>query len=113
MDSYFGLFFPYFDFPSDGWVKLAALYWDKLYRIVPYEVETNDTTTIKLLSNEESGFIGRIYPEHHYHVLNKIQIDLMKLVENHQQELEKYYGIKNMQFWAHYPFLDKNFFKKN
>ncbi len=35
MSSRIGLYFPYLQFPSDKWVKVSALYWDKMYRISP------------------------------------------------------------------------------
>ena len=53
MSAQIGLFFPYFHFPSDEWVKVAALYWDKMYRIVPYGYGTlRDTKVVKGLADE-------------------------------------------------------------
>ena len=34
-DSYVGLYYPFIDFRDEGWLKLTALYWDSLRRIVP------------------------------------------------------------------------------
>ena len=40
MAANIGLYYPYINFRSDAWVKLAALYWDKLGRIPAGETRT-------------------------------------------------------------------------
>jgi hypothetical protein len=58
METYIGLYYPFIHFKDDAWIKLAALYWDKMGRIVPRGYRTSDSDTVKQLANE-SGFIRR------------------------------------------------------
>lgn len=51
MPDYIGLYYPYITFP-DAWSKLAALYWDKLGRIVPQSYIHHDSDTIQRLQGE-------------------------------------------------------------
>jgi hypothetical protein len=52
MPDYIGLYYPNIAFPSDDWVKLAALYWDKLGRIVPSAYKHQDSDTVQRLKGE-------------------------------------------------------------
>lgn len=52
MPDYIGLYYPRIAFPSDAWVKLAALYWDKLGRIVPPDYVHDDSNVIQQLQGE-------------------------------------------------------------
>jgi len=51
MSTYQALYYPFIHFKDDGWVKLAALYWDKLGRIVPNDYTTDDSETVKALGS--------------------------------------------------------------
>jgi len=96
-----GLYFPYFHFPNDEWVKVAALYWDKMYRIVPRRIDTErDTKTVIELSKGETPFIANISPEDFYNDLEEITGEFVKLIENHEDELLRYYGIENRDNWS-------------
>src|SRR3989304_1556073 len=46
MTAHIGLYFPYFHFPNDEWLKVSSLYWDKVYRIVPKNYRTDRDTEI-------------------------------------------------------------------
>lgn len=59
MESYQALYYPYIHFKKDAWVKLSALYWDKLKRIAPYGFPTKDSETVLALGN----FIESVGPE--------------------------------------------------
>jgi hypothetical protein len=50
MTTYKALYYPYIHFRNDDWVKLAALYWDELSRIVPNDYATEDSDTVRALS---------------------------------------------------------------
>src|SRR5690349_15782507 len=52
MSDHIGLYYPYFTFPNDAWVKLAALYWDKLGRILPPDYAPPDSDTVQRLQGE-------------------------------------------------------------
>jgi uncharacterized protein DUF6236 len=51
MSTYQALYYPFIHFKHDGWVKLAALYWDNLGRIVPNDYVTDDSETVKALGS--------------------------------------------------------------
>lgn len=104
MSTQFGLYFPYFHFQNDEWVKLAALYWDGMYRIVPegYDTVRDSKLVHQLATNahsEKSVFIKNIHPEYFYDDLHDISVQFMKLIENHGFELSKHYGIENRKKW--------------
>ncbi|CAD5371121.1 conserved hypothetical protein [Rubrivivax sp. A210] len=50
MQSYQALYYPFIHFKDDNWLKLAALYWDKVARIVPEDYTTEDSATVKALA---------------------------------------------------------------
>lgn len=57
-----GLYYPYFHIRDEGWLKIAALYWPKIIRVVPDGYPTaNDTDTARVLINE-LDFIERQSP---------------------------------------------------
>jgi hypothetical protein len=47
-----GLYYPYFQVRDDRWMKVAALYWPKIVRIVPDGYRTRDSATARALSDE-------------------------------------------------------------
>ena len=47
MVSYVGLYYPFIHFRNEGWLKLTALYWDSLRRIVPSGAGVHDTDEVK------------------------------------------------------------------
>jgi Family of unknown function (DUF6236) len=49
MVDYFGLYYPFIHFRNEGWLKLAALYWDGMRRIVPLGASLNDSDEVKRL----------------------------------------------------------------
>jgi len=51
MPSYQALYYPFIHFKDDRWLKLAALYWDKVARIVPHDYPTDDSATVSALSS--------------------------------------------------------------
>jgi len=57
----FGLYYPYISFRDDRWVKLAALYWPKLARLVPPGHRPRDSDVTRAL-NDELGFLIDLSP---------------------------------------------------
>lgn len=51
MSTYQALYYPFIHFKNDNWIKVAALYWDKLGRIVPQDYKTDDSDTVKALGS--------------------------------------------------------------
>jgi hypothetical protein len=56
MNTYQALYYPFIHFKDDGWVKLTALYWDELGRIVPNGYPTHDSDTVKALGSFVKDF---------------------------------------------------------
>lgn len=56
-----GLYYPYFHIRDERWLKVAALYWPKIVRLIPEQFRTFDTMTVKKLI-DELGFIDRQPP---------------------------------------------------
>lgn len=108
MSAQIGLYFPYFHFPNDEWVKVAALYWDKMYRIVPYGIATErDTSVVKGFSKGQTPFIANIHPEEFYEDLHEIKLEFMKLINDHTDELLSYYGINKRKDWPDNEYTKK------
>jgi hypothetical protein len=51
--TYFGLYYPFIHFKDEGWLKLTALYWDGMKRIVPSGAALRDTDEVKRLIDAE------------------------------------------------------------
>ncbi len=60
MVSYVGLYYPFIHFRNEGWLKLTALYWDSMRRIVPSGASLHDTDEVKRLV--DAGFIQNREP---------------------------------------------------
>jgi hypothetical protein len=52
MPDYIGSYSPLIHFPHDSWIKLAAIYWDKLGRIVPVDYPLHDSDTGQKVQGE-------------------------------------------------------------
>lgn len=92
MPNYIGLYYPYIGFKDDSWVKLAALYWDKLGRIVPGGYHPQDSDTVKQLA-EELGFIENF--EVTYKDQSAIGEMFLSMLRKNLKKLEKLYGISS------------------
>ena len=58
----YALYYPTIEFQSYPWLWSASLLWDRIYRIVPEEYETNDPENVRILT--ETGEIGiPIHPD--------------------------------------------------
>jgi len=61
-----GLYYPFIHFKSDAWLKLSALYWDRMARIVPHSYETEDSDTVRALGDfVDNKSPDEIDPEFH------------------------------------------------
>ncbi len=58
----YSLYYPYIHFHDEKWLKLAALYYDGLGRIVPQGFEPNDSHTASVLRGE-LNFIRDLPPD--------------------------------------------------
>lgn len=107
MPDYIGLYYPHIHFPHDAWIKLAALYWDKLGRIVPFDYplnDLNDSDTVRRLHGE-LGFVENFTPfiTDTYPVGNAFE----KLLDQHHDELVKYYSVLSLESDPSYIYYEE------
>jgi hypothetical protein len=87
------LYHPRIHFPSDAWVKTAALYWTKIARIVPGEYQPQDSRTVKELS-DEIGFVVNVTPEpQKRHITHPVFDSLRVFIEHNREAMFSRYGI--------------------
>jgi Family of unknown function (DUF6236) len=92
MKNYVGLYYPFMEFNDDNWVKLAALYWERLGRIVPKGYRpSHDSDTVKLLA-DELGFVENASPSSRDEVI--VSRMFIEVLTKHEQKLVEMYGIK-------------------
>ena len=97
MSVHIGLYYPFIHFKDDRWLKLAALYWDKMARIVPrgYEhVEGGDSEVARRLS-DELDFIKNMQP----HLTWKLEDDLGIVLATRADKLRQRYGLEHIDKW--------------
>lgn len=87
-----GLYYPFIQFRSDAWLKLAALYWDQIGRIVPPGYEAIDSETVRRLQGE-LGFVTNLAPSER--VLDRVSSEFLDLIDAHGQELTRFYGTES------------------
>jgi hypothetical protein len=85
-----GLYYPFIQFRNDSWLKLAALYWDRIGRIVPPGYELQDSDTVLRLQGE-LGFVANLEPS--YGALDEVSDEFVELVIDRGPELRDRYGI--------------------
>jgi len=107
MSAHIGLYFPYFHFPSDRWLKVSSLYWDKVYRIVPRNYRTEQDTNA-VTEFEQHNFIRSVNPEMYQEDLIFIKNQFLRLILDHEKELAKYYGVSNRDKWPDFEFFNTN-----
>jgi len=91
MPSYFGLYHPYIHFQDEGWLKVAALYWDGIYRMVPGKVVPEDSSEVKKLI--DAGFIHSRHPGMGAH---EIEEPFRHLIADRGAELGAAVGVQGM-----------------
>lgn len=93
MSDYIGLYYPHIAFPSDAWVKLAAVYWDKLGRIVPADYRHQDSDIVQQLEGE-LGFVEDFVPSRGDTVLVGTLFDSM-IMRYGKQLISRYSALSN------------------
>ncbi|MGC0327031.1 hypothetical protein RKD23_000021 [Streptomyces sp. SAI-170] len=84
-----GLYYPYVHFRSDEWLKLAALYWPKMARMMPTEYPVRDSETVKVLAGE-LDFIVDVNPKS---AASEIDPMFRSAIRNHEDSLRERYGV--------------------
>jgi hypothetical protein len=94
-----GLYYPFIHFKDDHWLKLVALYWPKLARIVPSDYPTEDQETVKRLAGELQ-FVIDVNPEPS---VGGVGESFAKLLAEHSAGLQERYGISKRLDWPPDP----------
>jgi hypothetical protein len=102
--SFTGLYYPYIHFRSgDDWVKLAALYWDELYRIVPNDDQPEDSNVISDFrvqgGIEQGGFVKAVWPGRGSEVVSAAFEEFI----NGNRKRIAYYKLTNKAKWPPTP----------
>ena len=100
MESYQALYYPYVHFKNDAWVKLSALYWDKLKRIVPKDYPTDDSVTVRDLGT----FIETVRPDAVKSAFAKTFSDFFA---SYGAQLQKTYALANRDQWPAVPLAQR------
>src|SRR5437764_4809435 len=86
-----GLYYPYIHFRDESWLKLAALYWDRMDRIV---------SSVGITGQEDSDNVKRLIDAQFVRSYLPREVDVkevsdafIELVKQHEEELHQYYAI--------------------
>jgi hypothetical protein len=90
-----GLYYPFIQFRNDSWLKLAALYWDRIGRIVPPGYEVQDSDTVLRLQGE-LGFVTNLAPS--YNAMDSVGREFLELLAERGPELSDIYGTRGRAF---------------
>lgn len=95
--SYHALYYPYIHFKDEKWLVTAALYWDRMSRIVPGLYPTHDGPDVQALGD----FVETIRP----HTVEAAFIDdFITFIERHGERLRTRYAIADIDTWPRVRF---------
>jgi Family of unknown function (DUF6236) len=89
-----GLYYPFIQFRSDSWLKLAALYWDRIGRIVPPGYVLQDSDTVRRLEGE-LGFVTNLAPSGAE--MDSVSSEFLELLAERGPELSDLYGMQGRE----------------
>ena len=96
MSTYQALYYPFIHFKDDNWIKLAALYWDKIGRIVPNDYVTDDSETVKSLGS----FVTILRPDWVRPEFGKSFVDF---IVQYGPKLKEKYALSLRESWPALP----------
>jgi hypothetical protein len=94
--SYAGLYYPFIHFKDERWLKLSALYWDQMGRIVPSGYTPQDGDAVR----ELGSFVETLRPEW---VGPNFGPTFVEFVEAHGRQLRGRYGVSLREKWPVVP----------
>jgi hypothetical protein len=97
--AYFGLYYPFIHFRDEGWLKLTALYWDGMMRIVPSGAALRDSDEVKRLM--DAGIVQNESPEQW---AGSIAQPFRDLVAAHGDTLRAQFGVDGRAGWPDDPY---------
>ncbi len=90
-----GLYYPYIQFKDETWLKLTALYWDRMARIVPSGFPLADSDGVRLLA--DTGFVIERPPRDDE--MDAVAAEFERLIGRHADELAKRYSLMYRASW--------------
>jgi len=97
--SHFGLYYPFIHFKDEGWLKLTALYWDGMMRIVPTGARLRDSDEVKRLVDAE--VVRNVSPTQW---ASSIAPAFRELVATHGDTLNARLGVEGRAEWPDDPY---------
>ena len=91
-----GLYYPYLHFKSQAWLKVAALYWGRMARIVPHKYSLADPYDVLQLAKEDVGFVRNLDPEDSP---DRVGRDLVSEVMADTTGFQRRYGLAGRESW--------------
>jgi Family of unknown function (DUF6236) len=88
------LYYPFIHVRDEAWLKLSALYWDDMTRIVPRSYTPRDTRDVRAL--EEAGVLKRIDPANYEEPVGEL---FSLLLERHAHKLAARYDVSQRDGW--------------
>lgn len=88
------LYYPFIHFRDEGWLKLSALYWDDVSRIVPCSYQPRDSKEIRTL--EDAGVLCRVDPGTYEASVSQL---FRVLLSQHERKLVARYDVAQRDAW--------------
>jgi|SRR6188768_39384 len=88
------LYYPFIHFRDEAWLKLSALYWDDVTRIVPKAYTPRDTRDVRAL--EDAGVLKRIDPGNYEQPVGEL---FKVLLDRHPVALARRYDVSQRDSW--------------
>ena len=85
-----GLYYPYFHIRNESWIKVAALYWPKIIRIVPDQYPVRDSDTVRALAD---NFIVLRPPGQSVHAARR---RFLELINNYGDDLRARFRVTKL-----------------
>lgn len=88
------LYYPFIHFRDEGWLKLSALYWDDVTRIVPKSYVPRDAREVRVL--EDAGVLKRVDPASYEEPVSEL---FRVLLARHAAKLAPRYDVRKRDAW--------------
>jgi len=88
------LYYPFIHFRDEAWLKLSALYWDDVTRIVPRAYTPRDTRDVRAL--EEAEVLKRVDPGNYEEPVGEL---FSLLLQRHAKKLAQRYDVSQRDAW--------------
>lgn len=88
------LYYPFIHFRDEAWLKLSALYWDDVSRIVPRSYTPRDSKEIRIL--EDAGVLCRVDPGAYEGSVSQL---FGVLLARHERKLVARYDVAQRESW--------------